>query len=294
MKIRENSRISIFCLDSLLFKAKELGVVICGVSAFIYLFFPVSARADTIFLKNGRHFEGVVVEDGDRAVVFDVIMGSSRMRMSFTRGEIDRIERTTAREKETLEEEMAREREERAELEEEKRKEGLVLYRGKWITEEERRSAEEARKVSILGGRSLSQRPAAPNFELPDLENNFHSMHQYRGRVIFLFFFGVRSRTGASQIKALERAYEKYRDEGVVILGICVDTDIDRVRNFAVARKVSFTILCDGRGWKGPAVKKYDVRKLPFTFLIDGSGYIRSTGMLGDSIDKGIEKLLNK
>lgn len=273
---------------------KELGVVICGLFVFTCLFFPMFARADTIHLKNGKHFDGIVMQEGDGKIVFDVIMGADRMRMTFLRGEVERIERTSSGEREALVHEMVEGRKEREELEEEMRKQGLVLYRGKWIKEEERSSADEAGEARINGGSPPSRRPVAPQFELPDLEGNLHSMHQYSGRLILLFFWETGSRTCARQVHTLKRAYDKYMDDGVVILGISVDVNMNRVRDFVNSRKVNFPVLCDGKGWKSPVVREYGVGRLPATVLIDRAGYIRSSGMFGEYIGKEIEKLLNK
>lgn len=212
------------------------------------------------------------------------------MRMSFSRGEVERIEIASAEEKEALEQERERERAELKRVEEEMRGRGLVLHRGEWRPEEELPQTEEPAEPAAA--RSL--RPVAPGFEIEDLEGTVHSMHQYRGRPLLLFFLQTNSRPCAYQIPTMKRAQEKYRKEDLAVLGISLDADKEKVRNFAVARKVSFPILHDGEGWKSPVVKQYGVKRLPATYLIDRSGKIRAAGILGEYIDKEIGKMLNR
>ncbi len=278
-----------------IFRVRRLRPVIPGLLVFLSMAFAVPARADTLHLKNGKSFEGIIIKEGDREIVFDVIMGADRIKMTFNRGEVERVEKASAAEREAIERELVRAGEEREKLEEEMKKKGLILYRGKWVTEDERSLAGEEKEREAAGpGRSRSRRLLAPRFELPDLEGNIHSMDEYRGKLVLLFFWGTWSRPAAYQIQTLKKAYEKYGDEGLVILGISLDTDTDKVRNFVRTRKIDFPVLCDGEAWRSPAVKLYGVKKLPSTFLIDRSGYIRASGMLGEAIEKGIEKLLNE
>ena len=75
---------------------------------------------------------------------------------------------------------------------------------------------------------------------------------------------------------SLKRAAEEFGEDGLVVLGISLDANRDRVRSFAETRKIGFPILCDEKGWKSPVVKKYGVTKLPATYLVDRSGEIRA------------------
>jgi ATP-dependent protease ClpP protease subunit len=52
-----------------------------------------SASADTLYLKDGRTFEGVVKQETRTAVVFEVMISGIRSEMTFRKNEVDRIEK---------------------------------------------------------------------------------------------------------------------------------------------------------------------------------------------------------
>lgn len=267
----------------------------CALCAAVRFAAPPQAAADTLRLKNGKVFEGILVEESSGDVVFDVIMGASRMRMSFRPEEVERVERASASERKSLKSEMLKQREEEERYAEKMRERGLILHRGEWITREELRRRENEALSSPRARRgSGTRRPVAPGFELEDLEGKVHSMYQYRGRPLLIFFFQTKSRPSASQVPTLKRTSEKYADEGLAVLGISLDADREKVGNFAVTRKIDFPILCDGKGWKSPVVKKYGVKRLPATYLVDRAGEVRATGILGEYVEKAVEKMLNQ
>ena len=72
-------------------------------------------------------------------------------------------------------------------------------------------------------------------------------------------------------IPHLSEMYEAYRERGLVIVGISLDTGgRERVQRFAVNTGIRYPIvMADDK-----VVKDYDISPIPTTYLIDRDGYI--------------------
>jgi len=72
--------------------------------------------------------------------------------------------------------------------------------------------------LMVLGAVPLLAAPGLYDFTLPSIEGNATPLSTYKGKVILLV--NVASRCGFTpQYSALESLYEKYKDQGLVILG---------------------------------------------------------------------------
>jgi peroxiredoxin len=71
---------------------------------------------------------------------------------------------------------------------------------------------------------------------------------------------------------ALDRINITYQRAGLVVLGVSVDDDLRRAKEFAAAMSVSYPILFD----TGSAIgKDYFLQKMPMTILVDRAGIVR-------------------
>lgn len=82
----------------------------------------------------------------------------------------------------------------------------------------------------------------------------------------------------------LEALYRKYRDQGLVILGLSLDQDHQAAREYA-RKTFSYPVLLDA----GPVAQNYGVRGIPATFILDRDGKIVSRHL---GFSAGMEKTL--
>ena len=132
----------------------------------------------------------------------------------------------------------------------------------------------------------------APDFTLRDLKGNQVSLSDFRGQPVVLNFWATWCSPCRVEIPHLEALYTKYKDQGLVILGMNTETDYMKVKRFAELR-ISYTVLLDG----GTQAQGYDISGIPCTYYIDREGIIqhRSVGFgPGDEvqIEEKIKKLL--
>jgi peroxiredoxin len=71
---------------------------------------------------------------------------------------------------------------------------------------------------------------------------------------------------------ALDRINTTYNRAGLVVIGVSVDEDLTRAREFAGAMKVSYPILFDTGSEIG---RDYRLQTMPVTILVDRAGVVR-------------------
>ena len=136
---------------------------------------------------------------------------------------------------------------------------------------------------------ALIKKPA-PDFTLRDLKGNQVSLSDFRGQPVVLNFWATWCMPCRVEIPHLEALYTKYKDQGLVVLGMNTETDYMKVKRFAEPR-ISYTVLLDG----GTQAQGYDVSGIPCTYYIDREGIIqhRSVGF-GPGDEVQIEEKINK
>lgn len=112
----------------------------------------------------------------------------------------------------------------------------------------------------------------APDFVLKGGDGRNLRLSEFRGQVVLLNFWARWAGDSRLAMAALERIDSTYRRAGLVVLGISVDDDLERSREFADSMKVSYPILFDTGTDLG---REYRLQKMPMTVLVDRSGVIR-------------------
>ena len=125
-----------------------------------------------------------------------------------------------------------------------------------------------------IGQESLHEvtgHPTAADFSLLDLDDNTHTLSAYRGKVVIVNFWATWCPPCRFELPAMEKAYQKLRKEGVVMLGINVGEDADVIFSFTTDYPVTFPLLMDS---DSKVTQAYPVVGLPTTFVIDPQGRI--------------------
>lgn len=108
------------------------------------------------------------------------------------------------------------------------------------------------------------------DFTLNDLSGESVKLSNFKGKVVMLDFWATWCGPCVSAIPYIEALHKKYKDQGLVVIGINSEEDHNAVKNFARDR-ISYTVLLDAR----EESRKYAVRAIPTVFYIDKMGKIR-------------------
>jgi len=112
----------------------------------------------------------------------------------------------------------------------------------------------------------------APDFVLKSLDGPNLRLSEFRGQVVLVSFWARWASDSREELPALDRIYTTYRRAGLVVLGVSVDEDARRAREFADAMKVRYPILLDTSPDIG---RDYQLERMPVTVLVDRAGVVR-------------------
>ena len=123
----------------------------------------------------------------------------------------------------------------------------------------------------------------APEFSLPDQNGDMHSLSDYLGKIVILYFYPKDNTSGCTkQACGFADRYPQFKEKGAVILGVSKDS-VASHKKFETNYGLPFTLLSDT---ELDVIKAYDVWKekknygkvsmgvVRTTYLIDEKGYI--------------------
>lgn len=113
----------------------------------------------------------------------------------------------------------------------------------------------------------------APDFTLLDLDGNTFSLSDFRGQPVVVNFWATWCAPCRIEMPALQEAYEKYQDQGLVILALDQDEPADIARAFFYDEMgLTFTPLLDENSAVSSTYGSYSV--LPSTYFVDRQGLV--------------------
>ena len=130
--------------------------------------------------------------------------------------------------------------------------------------------------------------PAAPAFELSrlDVSGGKMSLADLKGKPVIVNFWASWCIPCKDEAPALQKTYEKYRAQGLTVLGIDAQDFRQDARRFTKRFGVTYPVVYDG---SGSTLGKWGVTGFPETFFIDRSGRL-----VGERIQGGIDTERNK
>jgi cytochrome c biogenesis protein CcmG/thiol:disulfide interchange protein DsbE len=130
----------------------------------------------------------------------------------------------------------------------------------------------------------------APDFELKDLDGKTVRLSDLKGKPVLINFWATWCPNCKEDMPGLEKAYQKYRDQGVVFLGVDQGESADTVRNFVKKNGYSWTFLLDS---DMKVSMSYRASAIPMTFFIDREGVLQDIH-IGPFIPSTLESKLAK
>jgi cytochrome c biogenesis protein CcmG, thiol:disulfide interchange protein DsbE len=137
----------------------------------------------------------------------------------------------------------------------------------------------------------------APDFALPGIDGRDVRLSDFRGKVVLVNFWGTWCEPCKDETPALQAAYRKLSDQGLVIIGIDLANQertgaegVDDVRAFTSRYGVTYPIALDVAG---ETARAFQIYPIPTSFFVDPSGTIRYV-RAGPIDAREIEPLFNK
>lgn len=147
-------------------------------------------------------------------------------------------------------------------------------------------SAAGAAELPPLGHKmNLVSPPAvAPDFTLPDMDGEDHTLSGFRGKVVMLNFWATWCPPCRREMPSMQRLYEKYRERGLMVVAVNQFEDPDLVFEFTgrLSLDPTFPILFDR---ESRIAEQFKVKGLPTTYLLDKQGRIHYRAIGGREFD---------
>ncbi len=130
----------------------------------------------------------------------------------------------------------------------------------------------------------------APEFTLPDQNGDMHSLSDYRGQKVILYFYPRDNTAGCTkQACAFGELYPQFREKGAVVLGVSKDS-VASHKKFEEKNGLPFTLLSDT---EKTVIQDYDVWKEKKMYGKVSMGVVRTTYLIDEEgvIVKAFDKV---
>lgn len=111
----------------------------------------------------------------------------------------------------------------------------------------------------------------APAFTLADLDGKKVPLRSFRGKIVLMNFFATWCMPCREEMPGMERLYQTYKDQGLVVLAIDMHEGAKTVRAFMRKLQLSFPALLDK---DGGVAYMYGIRPIPASYLVSRDGRI--------------------
>ncbi len=119
----------------------------------------------------------------------------------------------------------------------------------------------------------------APAFALPDQNGNIHTLEEYKGKKVILYFYPKDNTPGCTkQACGFSERYPQFTEKGAVVIGISKDS-VASHKKFEEKYGLSFTLLSDP---ELQAIKAYDVWKEKKNYGKVSMGVVRTTYLIDE------------
>ena len=120
----------------------------------------------------------------------------------------------------------------------------------------------------------------APDFTLPDQNGTMHSLADYRGKKVILYFYPKDNTSGCTkQACGFSERYPHFSEKGVEVLGVSKDS-VESHKKFEEKFSLAFTLLSDP---ERKVLEAYDVWKEKKNYGKVSMGVVRTTYLIDEN-----------
>jgi peroxiredoxin len=119
---------------------------------------------------------------------------------------------------------------------------------------------------------AIEEGTRAPQFRVDGFDGDAVSLSSLRGKVVIVDFWASWCEPCGDAMPALDRMYRRYKDHGLVVVGVSVDERAQNARGFLRQHRVSFPVVHDA---DHSVAERYGPPTMPSSYVIDRRGVIR-------------------
>lgn len=148
------------------------------------------------------------------------------------------------------------------------------------------------RQVSAMN--KLSESTQAPEIALPTPEGKTLKLSSMRGNYVLVDFWASWCKPCRAENPNVVKAYAAFKDKGLKILGVSLDTDKSKWLEAIKTDQLSWEQVSDLSDWdSSKAAADYKVESIPSNFLLDKEGNIIARDLRGEELFSTLNKLFS-
>lgn len=149
----------------------------------------------------------------------------------------------------------------------------------------------ENRAEQALAVLPFRHRPIDLNFKAADgTKVDFKAL---QGKVVIVDFWASWCPPCRDEAPALAALYRRYREQGLVVVGVSLDESRKKMEAFAQQSGMEWPHYFDGRGWDNKLTRKYSIASIPTVWVIDRDGLMVDHDARG-KLEQLVPQLLGK
>jgi cytochrome c biogenesis protein CcmG, thiol:disulfide interchange protein DsbE len=119
---------------------------------------------------------------------------------------------------------------------------------------------------------AVSTGSRAPEIGLSDFNGQPVRLRSLRGKVVIVDFWASWCAPCREELPVLNRLQERYREQGLVVIGVNVDNELRNARTFLRRTHVDFRVVHDP---EKEVADRYNPPRMPSSYVVDRRGVIR-------------------
>lgn len=134
-----------------------------------------------------------------------------------------------------------------------------------------------------------------PDFTLLTPEGKELTLSQFKGKIVVLDFWASWCPDCRKELPAIEEAYEKYGNEGVVFIGVSFDDNKDKWTGAIKDYGLGYHQVSELKKWKQTDISPlYRIKWIPTLYVIDRKGKVALGTVVTEKMVSKLEELTGR
>lgn len=132
----------------------------------------------------------------------------------------------------------------------------------------------------------------APGFALCDIDGNLVDLADHRGKVVLLDFWSTSCPFCLPEFPYLKESRRKFSQDRYSVIGVSLNQDTEKLREYAAQHALSWPHICCGRDWDEPLALLFNITGIPNSYIFNADGVIAAKDQRGQDLIQVLDSIL--